>query len=940
MELVKFPSNGRFSVRSIFSFVLAVILTALFWTALSSTPTHAADATWGGDAIIYDNHSFTQAPSIDDASSTIPADAIVYKTKVQTEGSSSDRKVFIIYFAPGVDPPTATAARYVEFSVRDGKLYSPQNAKDIELSVKSEQSPGSSCSINGIGWILCPVTTYLAEGMDWIFGLLAGMIETQAPILGDSSNSIYIAWNIMRSIANVAFVIAFLIIIYSQLTSMGVSNYGLKKLIPRLIVAAVLVNISFYITALAIDISNILGYSIQDIFNSIREGLFHLTEDELGAPLTGTWSQVTSIILAGGGVYAGAYYLAVGGGAAMLVPLLLGLFATIMLVVIILAARQAIIMILVIIAPLAFVANLLPNTEKWFGKWKDLFFTMLIFFPAFSLVFGGSQLAGQLIIQNAGDNIITVVFGLAVQVAPLVITPLILKLSGGLLGRIAQIANNPRKGMIDRSRNWANDRRTTAQNRNLAKDRKWFNPWRYPAAVQRSGNFANRKAKERGEYWKQMADNRYHGTDTHGKMQEQMQAATLEKETIENKHKAHLAQESTRKGSELNLRTIKLEDAKVSAELASAKQSHMTSGYRAGDYTTDNAELITLRTKMAANVIETAAWKQGEEANKYVAQRKASERMRRDESLLDVAQGYGSDELRGMGRDRAQATAVSVLSRLNEDARKNAITLMKTEAVESKQAIPNYLGDLFKKANSSDPAVRAGVSSTKFEAAMEIAAEEGMVWLFENARRSTVINQDTIDDVVARHVGDMKGKGGFHIQAKPELSLQRYLEAFQSRDTQNPLWKAVSSASSTEDVTALFNQDMDRARLATLSNTTSANLGNVKFGVFAGLASDLVPHEVEDPITREKKMVSLLDSIRYKADGSMVEEDREMVGRIFESLRDGLTDPSTRATMTDRLKFARDMEETLRAQFFPEKEPLTPNDSERAHDTPADPAND
>lgn len=941
MELVRFPSRGGFSVRSILTFAFAVLITALFWATSGSLSAHAdTDAHWGGDAIIYNDHGFTEATDIKDTTGTIPDGSKIYKTPVLTTGSgaSASQKVFIIYFTPGVDPPTATSAKYVEFDDNNGTLSNPQNQKNISLTDKSHQTNSSSCAIDGVGWMICPVSNFLANAMDHIFGWLAQLIQTQPPTLGDTGSSMYIAWNIMRTIANVAFVIVFLIIIYSQLTGVGVSNYGLKKLIPRLIVAAILVNISFYIAALAIDISNILGFSIQEIFVTVRKGIFHITDENAGVLAAGNnaWGTVTTVVLGAGGIVGGAYYAA-SGGIYLLMPLLIGLLLTIMLVFLILAARQAIILCLVIIAPIAFVANLLPNTEKWFDKWKDLFMTMLIFFPAFSLVFGASQLAGQIIIQNASsqgsvNNIVMLIFGLAVQVAPLVITPLLLKFSGGLLGRIAQIANNPRKGLIDRNRNWAQARAEHAKQRNIAQGPRLRNPASWGAAMVRRSDFSKRRLSDNTDIWKQAATNRYEGRKNYDPIAEHKAEVELEKEGIHNSHTAHIESLKARQGTNLNIRTVELENAKANAERATAQTAHMVSGYRAGAYVVDetldkNNRLAELQRTMAENVIQTAAWKQGEEANKYVLQRKISERMPTDSALLDIAQGYGDPEIQRMGRDRAEATAVATLAKLNKDARENVITLMQSRAVQSKQSIPAYINTIFSKANSDDPRIRAEVTPTELEATLEIAADQGMIWIFDNARKSMVINQDTLDAVVARHEGDLKAKGGFHIQADPQLSLQRYIEKAQvaareeAERTGTPVQPVDEQA-----VKRTFEKDLNRARLSTLSNTNSANLGGIKYGAFAGLSDDIVPHEVEES-DGTKRMVSILDVLGQ--DPAKAEEDQAMALRIFQTLRDGLRDPSTRATMTDRVAFARKMEEAVRVKFFPDQPPLQLSDTER-----------
>ena len=93
---------------------------------------------------------------------------------------------------------------------------------------------------------------------------------------------------------------------------------------------------------------------------------------------------------------------------------------------------------------------------------------MLVFFPLFALVFGGSQLAAFLIIQTATD-INVILLAMFVQVAPLVLTPLLVRFSGSLIGRIAGIVNDPKRGFIDRTRNWAKDRSEYMAAKNMAR---------------------------------------------------------------------------------------------------------------------------------------------------------------------------------------------------------------------------------------------------------------------------------------------------------------------------------------------------------------------------------------------------------------------------------------------------------------------------------------
>lgn len=469
MEHVRFPLYRGFSVRSIFTFVLAVVLTTLLGAFALSTPTHAADASWNGASLEYGGKSYylagtTKANEIPG----IPENSRYYLESGQPQSGTgaSTAKVQVISLKPGTDPPgdgTATHATY-DYTASTKKFTNPTDVKAITVDTESINAQVTTCSIQGIGWIVCPIMNFLAWGMDTIFTIIAQFMEVQPFQINNPDSALFNAWNIMRGIANIAFVIGFLIIIYAQLANVQVNSYGLKRLLPRLIIAAIGINISYIIVAAAVDLSNILGWSINEMFMNLRNTLLSTgTTSPETLKALGSWESITGFVLSGGSAAAAGTIgvIAIAGNVQaaifLLLPALVGLLVAILVVLLILAARQALIVILAIIAPLAIVAYLLPNTEKWFSKWRDLLMTMLIFFPAFAVIFGGSQLAGAVIIQNA-NSINMLILGMIVQVAPLVITPLLLKLSGSVLGGIARLVNNPNRGIIDRTRKWSGER--------------------------------------------------------------------------------------------------------------------------------------------------------------------------------------------------------------------------------------------------------------------------------------------------------------------------------------------------------------------------------------------------------------------------------------------------------------------------------------------------
>ena len=533
-----------------FILLIAGMLVGIFLNTLThSTSVYAVDAEWSGHNLTYNKEKYTKVSDDKKIKQfNLPDNSLVY---VNEDKNKKETKV--IYF-PANEISSLSSATYAVYSFTPPNTYEQTSNSTISIESPSENSTGTSCDVQGIGWIICPLSNWLADGIDYMYSALQEFLKTKPLETTNQNSGIYLAWVIMRNISNVAFIVAFLVIIYSQLTSVGISNYGVKKMLPRLIIAAVLVNLSFTICAILLDLSNIAGYAFQDAFMGIKNTISTVGENTS----TWTWSEVISTALSNGALAVGAGYAVSLALTTELLPMLVpaatlaGL--TLLFVLLIMAARQALIIILIIISPLAFVCYLLPGTEKWFKKWRDSFLTMLVFFPAFAVVFGGAQLAGIIIIQNAsGSNgAIMHILGMLVQIIPLAITPLIMKLSGGVLGKFAGIVNDKNKGLYDRSKNWAKDRRETIKNKKLANPnmarfnpnrlRRWAdhnsrlrkkdletsqkdaeNSFRNTAKYKKSDLYA-RQASRRADLLSAQDDNRYteatlgHApTDTYGK---------------------------------------------------------------------------------------------------------------------------------------------------------------------------------------------------------------------------------------------------------------------------------------------------------------------------------------------------------------------------------------------------------------------------------------
>ncbi|KKW03345.1 MAG: hypothetical protein UY35_C0007G0027 [Candidatus Saccharibacteria bacterium GW2011_GWC2_48_9] len=481
------PRLGGVSLMRYALNFLLVLSATLLWAIIFTPAAHAADATWESGSIVYQDNSYQGPTTVDREMSQrlgVPENSQYYQYIEQGDADAPDdvSQAKFVTFGPGDSVEDATNAQVFscELNTRTSQdEYSNcTNPTGVSIDAQSSVEGGgaqeeTSCVVNGIGYVVCPFMNFLADTMDKVYDVLKRFLHV-TPLSTDTDNGLYKAWSYMLAIANVMFVIGFLVIIYSYITNQGVKQYDLRGIIPRIIVAAVLINASYIICAGAVDLSNVIGSSLQDVFNNIRKEL--APNDVTSAS---TWSSITTYALSGGTIGAAgaaAFFAASAYGAAsiyLLVPMLISAVIAVLVVVVILAARYALITVLIVLAPLAFAAFILPSTQKYFDKWKDVFMTMLIMYPMFAMLFGGSQLAATIIAQNA-TSFLVIIFAMFIQVAPLVITPFLIKFSGSLLGRIAGMVNNPAKGLGDRAKNASQARLDEAKDRRLQeKNRGW-----------------------------------------------------------------------------------------------------------------------------------------------------------------------------------------------------------------------------------------------------------------------------------------------------------------------------------------------------------------------------------------------------------------------------------------------------------------------------------
>lgn len=271
----------------------------------------------------------------------------------------------------------------------------------------------------GFGWIFCPgqnlITNLLDGMMGWIEGSMKWTLLANQVTSADGT-SVQDVWQKFLNIANIVFVIGFLVMIYSMATSTGISNYDIKKMLPRLIIVAVAVNLSFYICAALVDLSNIVGAGMYDLIYS-------------NATSGDKWNIIGNIANIASSIVLLVLALFLFGGSVIIA------FAVIIAC---LAFRQVALVVLIIISPIAIALYMLPNTEKWARKWFDMFVRLLIVYPAFTAVWGAARLISNTFATNTGASTIPgFVMDFVCAIAPAVAIIPLFKMSGGVMAMAA-----------------------------------------------------------------------------------------------------------------------------------------------------------------------------------------------------------------------------------------------------------------------------------------------------------------------------------------------------------------------------------------------------------------------------------------------------------------------------------------------------------------------
>ncbi len=325
-----------------------------------------------------------------------------------------------------------------------------------------EGDDNATCEANGnpMSWLFCPLINGLATAADKTFELLIVPLLRTKPIDFEnvSEDITFQVWSSFRILGNIILVIALLILVFGQSIGGGLLDaYTAKKMAPRILTAAILINLSIYIVALLSDLTNVLGAGMQALITAPVEDAGRLTI------AFGAGSQAAGLL--GLNALAGAAFLVIGAGGGptlllfLLLFVLLPAFIAMLGVFITLILRRGLILFLIVISPIAFALYVLPATEQYFRKWWSLLTKTLLIYPFIAAVFAiadvlsallapGNSTSQDNIVSKGAAGLISEFAAVVITVIPMFLIPFSFKIIGGALATLyAAITSPGRKGL-------------------------------------------------------------------------------------------------------------------------------------------------------------------------------------------------------------------------------------------------------------------------------------------------------------------------------------------------------------------------------------------------------------------------------------------------------------------------------------------------------------
>lgn len=303
-----------------------------------------------------------------------------------------------------------------------------QNSLECYIESASPQLEGKDIcdfmnkdeSLHRSRWIFCPVLKTGTNAADNVQKTLDEIFALSSTALDDKN--IETVWRRIRDIANLILIISLIIVVMSQFTGYGFTNYQIKKSLPKLIAAAILINLSFLISQAALNVSELVGKGVSELLNNIVAGI-----------TISPTSFENLIFKSSGNLLIIAGILAI--GIPMLGAVLLSLIVSLLLI----SVRKVFVLVLIVISPIVFALLPMPGGDNLFRKWRGAYLAMLLIHPMIQIFYSASVLTKSLLagVQTSGPSAaIMPIIANSLPFASLFLIPVVIRGAFKSLGKI------------------------------------------------------------------------------------------------------------------------------------------------------------------------------------------------------------------------------------------------------------------------------------------------------------------------------------------------------------------------------------------------------------------------------------------------------------------------------------------------------------------------
>ena len=306
---------------------------------------------------------------------------------------------------------------------------------------------------NILNWFVCGIVKGLVSVINGVDDIINSLLSVGT---GDNSSSgdpsqifntscgsncvtgqdYYQAWSSFRDISLGLLVVVGLVMVISQAMDLElVDAYTIRKVLPRLIAMAIIITLSWALMRFVIQLFNDLGYGIRYLIEHPFSNLSNNIDLSGGGGVA--VDLATGVAITALGIFGLLSFVATAA---------LAVFVAFMVLII----RQVVVVALVIVAPVALLCYILPNTQRLYKVWFDSFSGALIMFPLIVALISAGRVFSAIANTNAnapgGNATFSPFIAFAAYFAPYFMIPMTFRLAGSMMGSIGGWVNGATQG--------------------------------------------------------------------------------------------------------------------------------------------------------------------------------------------------------------------------------------------------------------------------------------------------------------------------------------------------------------------------------------------------------------------------------------------------------------------------------------------------------------